>query len=83
MSVKELREKKIEELRKLIDGLEESVAKDGLDMRMGKLEDVRKPRRTRKELAKIYTIIREKELANLKKVSKDAEDDTKGKSIKK
>ncbi|MBN2100882.1 50S ribosomal protein L29 [Candidatus Dojkabacteria bacterium] len=73
MKFDELRSKKTEELEKMVKEMEDEVSKLYLDLRMGKVQNVREPRSKRKELAVLKTIIEEKKEAdNLKKDKKDA-----------
>lgn len=54
-----------------------------LDMRMGKVKDVRSPRKLRKELAVMYTLSRNKELNKLNAKPEDAKDKADRQSNKK
>lgn len=79
MNKKELREKTIEQLRKEQVALSEKVRDSSLDMRLGKMKNLREPRLLRKQLAVVDTIIREKELSKLSEkrhVSKNETDRT-------
>ena len=71
MNPKELRTKEMSELEAAREKLEEEISDRYLDMRTGKEKDVRKPRRLRKDLAQLKTIIAEKERAKLKDVKKN------------
>ncbi|MFH1547180.1 MAG: 50S ribosomal protein L29 [bacterium] len=60
MNIKQIREKKIEELYKQRTEVRRRYSDECLEMRMGKLKDVRKPNKTRKELARLEFVIAEK-----------------------
>jgi len=83
MDKKELKKKELKELKKVTEKKRSEVSQAYLDMRMGKVKNVRSPRRLRKDLAVMYTITREKELNKLSVKSKDAKDQADGKSSKK
>ncbi len=60
--IQELHQKKIEELEQLLQEVQKELAKARLEVEANRLEDTAKPYRLRKKLARIKTIIREKEL---------------------
>jgi ribosomal protein L29 len=66
MERKEIRAKTRVELIKIREKLEKDIQDAYFEMRTGKLEDVRKPRRMRRELAVLNTVIKEKESDKLK-----------------
>lgn len=83
MRAKDLREKKLEELKKIEEKLRQELTDSYFEMRMGKLQNVREPRKTRKDLAVLLTVIKEKEKeSNNLSPKDDAEDKAKGKSKK-
>lgn len=55
-------DKPIIELKKLLRETQAEWFKLKMDLRVGKLKDVHAPKKKRKEIARIKTIIREKEL---------------------
>jgi len=65
MKAKELRNKKEAELQKKVMSLREKVRILKFDLAAGKAKDVRALRQTKKDIAKILTILREKEFKNL------------------
>jgi len=62
------------ELKKQLDALEKELTKARLQLAAQKLENISTPDRLRKDVARIKTILREKELAA---VTKDQSVDTK------
>jgi large subunit ribosomal protein L29 len=60
MKAKELREKKIEELEKILKEKREKLKNLQLDLIQGKLKNVREIRETKKDIARILTILKEK-----------------------
>jgi len=60
MKAKELREKKIEELEKILKEKREKLKNLKLDLIQGKLKNVREIRETKRYIARILTILREK-----------------------
>ena len=71
MNSKELRTKDMTELESTRQKLEVEIGDSYMDMRTGKEKDVRKPRRLRKDLAQLNTIIVEKERDKLKDQKKN------------
>ncbi len=65
MDKKELREKTIKALEEIVEEKTQEYQKKYLEMRMGQEDDVHSPRKLRKEIALIKTIIREKQLDKL------------------
>ena len=59
MKTKELREKNIEELRKLLDEKRESVRKLRFDISSKQMKNVREIRAAKGDIAKILTLINE------------------------
>lgn len=74
---------KISDLRKEVKKKKSDISQIYLDMRMGKIKNVRSPRKLRKELAVMYTLSRNKELNKLNAKVEDAKDKAHGKSSKK
>jgi ribosomal protein L29 len=72
MDPRDLRKKELNELQEMEQKLEDSVIESYLDIRTGKEDDVRKPRRKRKDLAVLKTVISEKKKAKLNSSKKDA-----------
>lgn len=60
MKKKEIREKNKEELEKLLREKREYLQKLKLDLSLGKLKNYREISKTKKEVARILTILREK-----------------------
>lgn len=60
--IQELHQKKIGELEQLLQEVQKELTKARLEVGANKLEDTAKPYRLRKKMARIKTIIREKEL---------------------
>jgi large subunit ribosomal protein L29 len=58
MKAKELREKKIEELEKILKEKREKLKNLKLDLALGKLKNVREIRQTKRDIARILTILR-------------------------
>lgn len=72
MDARDLRKNELDELQKMEQELEDSIIGSYLDIRTGKEDDVRKPRRKRKDLAVLKTVISEKEKAKLSISKTDA-----------
>lgn len=66
MKAKDLREKSNEELNGLIEDLHKDLIKFRLNMVTGTVENQRAARYTRRDVARIKTIIRQRELAGKK-----------------
>jgi large subunit ribosomal protein L29 len=60
MRAKDLREKKIEELEKILKEKREKLKNLKLDLIQGKLKNVREIRETKRDIARILTILRSK-----------------------
>ncbi len=60
MKAKELREKKIEELEKILKEKREKLKNLKLDLIQGKLKNVREIRETKRDIARILTILNSK-----------------------
>jgi large subunit ribosomal protein L29 len=60
MKAKELREKKIEELEKILKEKREKLKNLKLDLALGKLKNVREIRQTKRDIARILTILKSK-----------------------
>lgn len=60
MKISELRQKSQNELNKLFLELSEKIGKLNFDLASGKVKNVREIRETRRNIAKILTIINEK-----------------------
>ena len=71
MDPKEIRKKEMKEMIEMREKLEGEISDEYFAVRTGKENNVRKPRRMRKDLAVLNTIIAEKERANLKKTGKN------------
>ncbi len=74
--LKALHEKTVDELQAQLSQLQEQLAKSSLELKAGKLDDLKQPRKIREGIAQIKTIIREKELlaaAKTKLVSQEEE----------
>jgi len=61
MQAKELRQKTVEDLRKLERELREKLRGLRFDLASGKVKNVREIREIKKDIARILTVIREKE----------------------
>lgn len=61
MKIEELRKQSAEELRQLLAKQEADLADFTLDVHTKEVDDIRRGRRLKKEIARIKTIIREKE----------------------
>jgi len=61
MRAKEIRQKTIEDLRKLEKELREKLRGLRFDLASGKVKNVREIREIKKDIARILTVIREKE----------------------
>jgi large subunit ribosomal protein L29 len=64
MKAKELRTKSIEELRKLAEDLRKKITEMMINKSLGKLSKPHLLKITKKDLARVLTIIREKEIKN-------------------
>ncbi len=60
--LKELRTKTVEELRKLIKKTQEELVGLKIEKKAGKLKDVHQPKKKSDDLARLKTILKEKEL---------------------
>jgi large subunit ribosomal protein L29 len=60
MRAKELRTKKIEELKKILNEKREKIKNLKFDLAQGKLKNVREIREIKKDIARILTILKEK-----------------------
>ncbi len=60
MRAVDLRKKKKEELESLLKEYKEKLAKLKFDLSLGKLKNVREIRETKKDIARILTILKEK-----------------------
>ena len=60
--LEELRTKTIEELKKLIRKTQEELVRLKIEKKAGKLKDVHQPRKKSDDLARLKTILKEKEL---------------------
>lgn len=60
MKAKELRQKSEKELQKLLQELRERLRKLRFDLVSGKVKNVREIRQTRKDIARILTILNER-----------------------
>jgi large subunit ribosomal protein L29 len=58
MKAEDLRKKKKEELEKMLKEQREKLAKLKFDLSLGKLKDVREIRETKKDIARILTILK-------------------------
>jgi ribosomal protein L29 len=65
MDKKALRKKNIDELKEVLEEKLTEFEQTYIEMRTGQEPDLRKPRKIRKEIAIIKTIIREKEIDKL------------------
>ena len=64
MKAKELREKSIEELLKMEKELREKLRNLRFELASGKIKNVREIRATKKDIARILTVIKEKNRKN-------------------
>jgi len=64
MKAKELRQKSEKELQKLLQELREKLRKLRFDLVSGKVKNVREIRQTRKDIARILTILNERKKEN-------------------
>ena len=62
MLLKKMEEKSILELKKSAEGLREEIAKLRFDLSLNKLKDTNMIKKKRKDLARILTAIRQKEI---------------------
>lgn len=62
MEIKEYREKNIKELRKLVTDHKAEIVKTVRNVVLQKEKNIHKPRVLKKELARMLTVIREKEI---------------------
>lgn len=60
--IKELRQKSFDELKELLAQNREALVKVNFDLHLKKAKNVKKRRMIRKEIARILTIIRERQL---------------------
>jgi ribosomal protein L29 len=65
MDTKKLRKKTVKELNQLKKDLLQKFVDQSLDMRMGKMKDLKGPRKIRKDMARIETVLKEKSLDKL------------------
>jgi large subunit ribosomal protein L29 len=63
MKAKELREKEVKELEKILKEQREKLEKLKIDLSLGKLKNVREIQMTKREIARILTILNEKKHA--------------------
>ncbi len=68
MQVKELREKSIKDLYKLLRDSLKELHLLTLNLKIGKSFDIKKKRNLKKTIARIKTVIKEKEVLNNEKV---------------
>ena len=66
MKAKEYRERTLEELRQMVDDLKQDIFNLKFQHATGQLDDVSKLTQTRRDLARVCTIIREHELGKSK-----------------
>jgi len=64
MKAKELREKTTKELHQLLKELREKIVKLRFDMASGKVKNIRELRFIKKDITRILTILKERELKN-------------------
>ncbi len=62
MKIKELKTKKEKELKKMLDSFRSKQRVLRFDLSAGKVKDIREIRETKKTIARILTILKEKEL---------------------
>lgn len=67
MKVEEIREKTDQELQKILKELREKLMRLRFDMASGKVKNIREIRFIKKDIARILTILRERELKKNKK----------------
>lgn len=67
MEIEKIRKKTEKELLKMKEDLRNEFAEKYLEMRMGKIKNLKEPRQIRKDLAKVETVLKEKELDKLNK----------------
>jgi large subunit ribosomal protein L29 len=60
MKAEDLRKKKKEELEKMLKEQREKLAKLKFDLSLGKLKNVREIRETKKDIARILTLLKQK-----------------------
>jgi large subunit ribosomal protein L29 len=60
MKVREIREQSLDELRKILDDLEEQLFKLRFQRSTGQIEDPTKIRKVRKDVARVLTVINER-----------------------
>ena len=61
MKAQELRQKTLKELHSLLEEMREELRKLRFDLVMGKLKNVHKIKETKKDIARILTVINEKQ----------------------
>lgn len=64
MKLEDIRKKSVKELYQQLDKYQADLAEFNLDIRTKEVNNVREGRRLRKDIARLKTIIREKEQAN-------------------
>lgn len=67
IKTKDLADKSMAELKQLLKKAQEKWVELRMDLKIGKLKDVHVAKKKRKEIARIKTLIREKELKELVK----------------
>lgn len=67
--IKEFRQKNIDELKSLLEEKKKELVQARLDLKLKRIKNVHKPKSIRKEIARILTIIKEKQIG--KKVYED------------
>lgn len=70
MELNELRKKKISDLRKLASEIEEKLASVTLAIKTAEETDISKKKKMKKQLARILTVIKEKEIISSLKEKK-------------
>jgi ribosomal protein L29 len=59
MKIKEIREKNMEELKKLLNEKREAVRKSRFDIAAKQVKDIRETRNNKRDIARILTILKE------------------------
>lgn len=59
MKIKEIREKNMEELKKLLNEKREAVRKSRFDIAAKQVKDIREMRNNKRDIARILTILKE------------------------
>lgn len=67
MKAKQLREKNNKELQELLKELREKLIRVRFDMASGKVKNIKEIRFIKKDIARILTILKERELEKIKK----------------